>query len=233
MASSASNVFRVSTRVTNQRVVHQGDRIGASKRYAAIKRGADALVGAALLVAASPVMVGVAVAIRVMDGPPVFFQQERPGRDEKRFVLVKFKTMKAPSVGQDIFRSDRDRVTPLGSFLRRTSLDELPELINVVRGEMSLVGPRPLLVQYLPKYSDRHRLRHSVRPGLTGLAQTSGRRALTMSSRLDLDVFYVENMSFLLDMKLLAKTVLEPFKTTPGESQTLEEIDDAGFFSDE
>jgi lipopolysaccharide/colanic/teichoic acid biosynthesis glycosyltransferase len=190
------------------------------------KRLLDVVVGTALLIAASPLLAAVALVIRLSDGSPVLFRQQRPGRDELVFTMYKFRTMRAPRPGEDMFTSDAQRVTRVGAFLRRTSLDELPELVNVVRGEMSLVGPRPLLVEYLPNYSTKHRRRHLVRPGVTGLAQVSGRRTLTFSQRLDLDVQYVDSWSLGLDMTILLKTISAPFHAGPGESQSLDSVDD-------
>lgn len=197
-----------------------------------MKRLIDVVGGAVLLAITSPIIAVVAVAIRVSDGPPVLFQQRRPGRDEVLFTMYKFRTMRSPRQGEDVFRSDAQRVTRVGMLLRRTSLDELPELVNVVLGEMSLVGPRPLLKEYLPHYSETHRRRHQVRPGVTGLAQVSGRRHLTLSERLDLDVRYVDEWSLLLDLRILLATLVAPFVPGPDESQSLDVIDDLGFLRD-
>jgi sugar transferase EpsL len=193
------------------------------------KRVFDIAGGAALVAVTGPVMLGIALAIRVLDGKPVFFEQVRPGLHGKPFTCRKFRTMRAPAPGEDMLTTDADRTTALGRFLRRTSLDELPELLQVISGEMSLVGPRPLLMEYLPQYSPEHRRRHDVRPGITGLAQVSGRRSLTLSQRLDLDVRYVESHTLALDVKILLRTLLQPFR--PGEivGQSLEEVDDLGF----
>ena len=156
---------------------------------------------AGLLLAAVP-MVVVAAIVLVTMGRPVLFRQARPGRGGRPFTLVKFRTMR----GGD--GPDEQRVTRVGRFLRRTSLDELPELWNVLRGDMSLVGPRPLLVEYLERYTPREARRHEVRPGLTGLAQVAGRNATTWEERLELDVQYVETRSLGLDLRILARTVL-------------------------
>lgn len=154
-----------------------------------------------------PVLGIVAVLVRLRLGRPVFFRQMRPGRDERPFELLKFRTMTDARGPDGSLLPDQRRLTPFGRWLRSTSLDELPELLNVLRGDMSLVGPRPLLMQYLPLYSDRHRRRHDVPPGLTGLAQVSGRNALTWAERFDLDVQYVERASILLDVRILARTI--------------------------
>ncbi len=155
----------------------------------------------AMLVALSPLMVAVAVGVRLKLGSPIFFRQERPGRAGAPFELIKFRTM------SDGSGSDADRLQAFGGFLRSTSLDELPELINVLRGEMSLVGPRPLLMEYLPLYNDRQSRRHEIRPGVTGLAQISGRNDLAWPERLELDVVYVETRSIALDLRIIAQTI--------------------------
>jgi lipopolysaccharide/colanic/teichoic acid biosynthesis glycosyltransferase len=171
------------------------------------KRLFDLLVLAALAPVWVPGLVAVALLVRLRVGKPILFRQWRPGRDEQPFQLLKFRTMSDARGEDGQLLPDERRLSAFGRWLRSTSLDELPELLNVLRGEMSLVGPRPLLVQYLPLYSDRHRLRHAVPPGLTGLAQVSGRNALTWPARFDLDVQYVEQLSLLLDLQILWRTV--------------------------
>lgn len=170
-------------------------------RSPALKRLVD-LVGAtaALTVAAVPMAV-IALAVRITMGSPVLFRQSRPGRHGKLFLLMKFRTMR------DGPGDDAERITRLGHLLRRTSLDELPELWNVVRGDMSLVGPRPLLPAYLSRYSPEQARRHEVRPGITGLAQVSGRNALDWDERFRLDVTYVDTWTLGLDLRILARTV--------------------------
>lgn len=170
--------------------------------YVVSKRSLDSAVAGLALVVLSPVLLVIAVIIRATMGSPVLFRQARPGRDGAPFELVKFRTM------LDVEGSDAERLTGLGRFLRSTSLDELPELWNVLKGDMSLVGPRPLLPEYLPLYSAHHARRHGVRPGLTGLAQVRGRNKLSWDDRLDLDVEYVANHSMRLDLSILARTVL-------------------------
>lgn len=174
--------------------------------YDAVKRGFDLAVGSAALLVSAPVQVVIAVLVRRRLGSPVLFRQTRPGRDEVSFELVKFRTMLEPDVVAGLV-TDRQRLTPFGAFLRSTSLDELPTLWNVVRGDMSLVGPRPLLVRYLDRYTAEQRRRHEVRPGVTGLAQVSGRNALTWERKLALDVEYVDRRSPLLDLRIIARTV--------------------------
>lgn len=158
-----------------------------------------------------------------------FFTQQRPGKNEKLFKLLKFRTMNEKRDKSGQLLPDVDRVTAVGHFLRKTSLDEIPQLLNVIKGDMSLVGPRPLLPAYLPHYNDYHRQRHKVRPGITGLAQTAGRNNLKFSERFNLDVEYVQRLSFLLDCKLLWATFLKVFKTSDVVlGRSIEEVDDLG-----
>jgi lipopolysaccharide/colanic/teichoic acid biosynthesis glycosyltransferase len=165
-------------------------------------------VGVALtgLIVASPIISAEAIAIRLTMGRPILFRQVRPGRDEALFQVVKFRTMLPERDPEGIALAPAERVTRLGWFLRRTSLDELPQLWSVLRGDISLVGPRPLLVDYLPFYSERERLRHSVPPGITGLAQINGRNLLSWDERLELDVRYVESWTIWQDLRILLKT---------------------------
>lgn len=175
-----------------------------------MKRCLDFLLSLCGLILLSPVLLILAVLVRVKLGSPVLFKQERPGKNEKIFTLCKFRTMTDEKDEKDEkgnLLPDAVRLTKFGKFLRGTSLDELPELFNILKGDMSIVGPRPLLVSYLPYYSERERLRHSVRPGLTGLAQVSGRNYIDWDRRLAKDVEYVENLSFRMDMKVLWMTV--------------------------
>lgn len=174
--------------------------------YEPVKRGLDVLIGSLVLVVTLPLQGILAVLIRHKLGSPVLFRQQRPGRDEKIFELIKFRSMLEEDAQQGLL-SDEQRMTPFGNFLRSTSLDELPTLVNVVRGDMSLVGPRPLLVRYLSLYSPEQRRRHSVRPGITGLAQVSGRNAISWDDKFAMDIEYVESRSLLLDLKILALTV--------------------------
>jgi len=171
------------------------------------KRLADVL----LVLLATPVWVPlmgvIALLVRLKLGSPVFFAQERPGRGARPFRLVKFRTMTDARDASGALVADAERLTSFGRALRSTSLDELPELWTVLRGDMSLVGPRPLLTRYLPRYSERHRRRHEVRPGITGLAQVSGRNAITWAQKLDLDVAYVERCSLSLDARILGRTL--------------------------
>jgi lipopolysaccharide/colanic/teichoic acid biosynthesis glycosyltransferase len=179
-----------------------------------IKRSFDMIVAAATLIVLSPVLAGVALAIRIRMGSPVLFRQQRPGLEGRPFELLKFRTMRTPPAGADALATDAERLTPLGRFLRSSSLDELPELWNVLRGEMSLVGPRPLLMQYLDRYTTQQARRHLVRPGLTGWAQVNGRNALSWEEKFALDIWYVDNRSMALDLKILLMTVARVFRAS-------------------
>jgi lipopolysaccharide/colanic/teichoic acid biosynthesis glycosyltransferase len=172
-----------------------------------VKRALDVLVSALALVILSPILLVTAVVVRWKLGRPVLFRQDRPGIHGRPFTLVKFRTMRDTPVDPTDGSADRDRLTPFGAKLRGTSLDELPELWNVLKGDMSLVGPRPLLMHYLPLYSERQARRHEVKPGITGWAQINGRNNSPWADRLEMDVWYVENRSFLLDLEILAKTI--------------------------
>lgn len=171
------------------------------------KRALDAVVSLAALLLVSPVIAGVALAVRIGLGRPVLFRQERPGLGARPFTLLKFRTMTTERDASGELLPDERRLTPLGSFLRRWSLDELPELWNVLRGDMSLVGPRPLLMRYLSRYTPEQAQRHSVRPGISGWAQVNGRDAIGWPQRLALDVWYVDRVSLPLDLKIAALTV--------------------------
>ena len=175
------------------------------------KRFLDLLLSTLAIVILSPVLLVVAILVRIKLGSPVLFHQERPGRNEKIFTLCKFRTMTDKRDEKGNLLQDEDRLTKFGKLLRATSLDELPELFNIWKGDMSIIGPRPLLVSYLPWYTEEERLRHTVRPGLTGLAQVSGRNFLDWDSRLSKDVEYVKNLSFAMDIKVLVKTVTVVF----------------------
>ena len=172
-----------------------------------MKRSLDILASAALLLLSLPVMGLVALLIRFTLGSKVLFRQERPGLGGKLFTVFKFRSMTEATNRQGELLGDEERITCLGKFMRRSSLDELPQLWNVLRGEMSLVGPRPLLREYLPLYNLRQARRHEVLPGITGLAQVQGRNALAWETRLELDVQYVEQQSFQLDLKILWMTM--------------------------
>jgi len=177
----------------------------------ALKRVIDVVGASTALVLLSPLLAVVALLVRVRMGTPVLFRQQRPGRGGRPFVMTKFRTMTDRRGADGELLPDADRLTALGRWLRRTSVDELPELLNVVQGDMSLVGPRPLLVEYLPLYSDEQARRHEVRPGITGWAQVNGRNAVTWDEKFALDVWYVDHRSTRLDIEILAKTVTQVF----------------------
>ena len=179
-----------------------------------IKRSIDIVIAAAALLIASPVLVLVAIAVRVNLGSPVLFRQQRPGLHKRPFTMVKFRTMR-DAIGRDGRPlPDVDRLTPFGTLLRSTSLDELPELWNVLRGDMSLVGPRPLLMEYLDRYTPEQARRHEVRPGVTGWAQVNGRNALSWDERFRHDVWYVEHQSLTLDLQILMRTLTMVLRRT-------------------
>ncbi len=178
----------------------------------AVKRGVDvagALLGLVLL---APLLAVTAVLVRVGLGSPVLFRQARPGRGGKPFTLYKFRTMVEARDSAGNLRPSAERLTPLGRWLRSTSLDELPELVNVLRGDMSLVGPRPLLLKYLDRYTPTQARRHETRPGITGWAQVNGRNTLTWEDRFALDVWYVDHWSLWLDVKILSLTLARVLK---------------------
>ncbi len=165
-----------------------------------------------LLLILSPILLLLAVLVKLNLGSPIVFRQDRPGKDGVIFTIIKFRTMLDSVNSKGDLLSDEDRLTKFGQFLRSTSLDELPELYNVVKGEMNLVGPRPLLIEYLPLYNNRQARRHEILPGITGWAQVNGRNEISWEDRLEMDVWYVENQSLWLDMRILFLTVFKVFK---------------------
>lgn len=177
-----------------------------------LKRLFDIIITAPALLILSPVLGITAVLVRIKLGRPVIFRQKRPGHHEKVFRMYKFRTMTDSTDASGNPLPDSMRLTKFGQFLRSTSLDELPELWNILKGDMSLVGPRPLLTDYLPLYNSRQRCRHNVRPGLTGLAQVMGRNSISWEEKFEYDIEYVEHISFLLDLKILLRTVVNVFK---------------------
>lgn len=172
-----------------------------------IKRLFDWILSVVGLFVLSPVILIAALFVRTRLGRPILFTQERAGRDGQPFTVFKFRTMTSAVDNDGKLLPDAVRLTPLGSWLRKLSIDELPQLVNVVRGEMSLVGPRPLLIEYVPRYSDHHARRHEVTPGITGWAQVNGRNEVEWDTRLDMDVWYVDNQSFWLDLKIILMTL--------------------------
>ena len=177
-----------------------------------IKRILDILISLTFIVLFSWLYLILVILVRIKLGSPVLFCQKRPGYKEKIFTLYKFRTMTDKRDENGTLLPDSERLTKFGSMLRSTSLDELPEMFNILKGDMSLIGPRPLLVEYLPYYTEEERLRHSVRPGLTGLAQVSGRNYLAWDKRLARDVEYVNHISFIMDVRIIIKTIMVVFK---------------------
>jgi sugar transferase EpsL len=192
------------------------------------KRWLDVAASILLFVITAPVLLAIAVLVRLTLGSPVLFRQMRPGLHGRPFVLYKFRTMRDCRSTDGQLLPDEARLTTVGWWLRSTSLDESPELINVIRGDMSLVGPRPLLTQYLDRYSDEQKRRHNVRPGITGWAQVRGRNALGWPERFACDLWYVDHLSFLVDLKILTLTVLKVIQRegiTPRGRETVEEFE--------
>lgn len=185
-----------------------------------VKRLLDIVISLCGIIVLSPVYLILAILVRVKLGSPVIFKQERPGKDEKIFHLYKFRSMTDEKDENGNLLLDEVRLTPFGKKLRGTSLDELPELFNILKGEMSIIGPRPLLVRYLPRYNEFQRHRHDVRPGLTGLAQINGRNAITWEQKFEYDVEYVRNLSFALDVRIFMGTVRAVLKREGISSET-------------
>lgn len=181
------------------------------ERY--IKRILDFIFAVVLLIVLSPIMLLAAIAIKIEDPKgPVIFKQKRPGKDTKIFEVYKFRTMRVETECDGKLLSDMERMTKVGSFLRKTSIDELPQLFNIIHGEMSFIGPRPLLVQYLEYYSPEQMRRHEVTPGISGWAQVNGRNAISWEEKFEYDVWYVDNQSFLLDLKIFWLTIYNVVK---------------------
>ena len=181
-----------------------------SQKY--VKRILDITLSGAAIIVLSPVMGITAILVKQKLGSPVIFKQKRPGKDEKIFTMYKFRTMTDKWDEKGELLPDNIRLTKFGKMLRSMSLDELPELFNIFKGDMSIIGPRPLLVQYLPLYNERQKRRHEVRPGLSGLAQVNGRNAITWDEKFNYDVAYVEKVSFTLDVRIVLKTIIKAFK---------------------
>lgn len=190
-----------------------------------IKRILDFILSLIALIVLSPVLLVVAILVRIKLGSPIIFKQQRPGKDEKIFTLYKFRTMTDKKDENGNLLPDSERLTKFGKVLRSTSLDELPELVNILKGDMSIVGPRPLLVKYLPYYTEEERHRHDVRPGLTGLAQVSGRNTISWKEKFDKDIEYVNNISFFNDCSVIIKTVIAVFKHDGVKLQAIPDLD--------
>lgn len=177
-----------------------------------IKRLFDIVLSLMAIIVLSPLLIILFVLVKIKLGSPVIFTQKRPGKDEKIFKLYKFRSMTDKKDASGDLLPDDQRLTSFGRKLRSTSLDELPELFNILKGDMSIVGPRPLLVEYLPYYKDEERKRHNISPGLTGWAQINGRNASSWEEKFEKDIYYVNNLSFLLDLKIIILTVFKVFK---------------------
>lgn len=196
--------------------------------YKFFKRFFDIFCSAVLLIILSPVMLAVSLAVKLSDGGHVLFKQKRPGKNGKIFTVYKFRTMSEKTEdknGNPL--SDMERMTKTGSFLRKTSLDELPQFMNVLKGEMSFIGPRPLLCEYLDLYTPEQMRRHDVRPGITGWAQVNGRNAISWEEKFDCDIYYVDNMSLALDIKIIFMTIKNVFAHSginSSESDTMEKF---------
>lgn len=177
-----------------------------------IKRFLDFILSLLALIILSPILLAIYILVRIKLGKPAIFKQKRPGKDEKIFTLYKFRTMTDEKDEKGNLLPDEKRLTKFGNILRKTSLDELPELVNILKGDMSIIGPRPLAVVYLPYYNKQEKHRHDVRPGLTGLAQVNGRNTLIWEDRFKYDLEYVNNITFLNDCKIILKTIKKVFK---------------------
>ena len=199
-------------------------RRGIYERF--IKRALDMILSGIAIIILSPILLIVAILVKTKLGSPVIFKQERPGLNEKIFKMYKFRSMTDAKDENGELLPDEERLTSFGKKLRSTSLDELPELFNIFKGDMSIVGPRPLMVSYLPLYNEFQKHRHDVRPGLTGFAQISGRNLLSWKERFEKDISYVENISFTLDMKIIFNTVKSVIKRDGISSNTSETMED-------
>ena len=178
-----------------------------------LKRVVDFIIGLIGFILLSPVFFVVLILLMINNKGKPFFFQKRPGKNEKIFKVIKFKTMNEKKGAKGELLSDADRLTKLGVFVRKTSLDEIPQLFNVLKGDMSLIGPRPLLPEYLTLYTESQKKRHNVKPGITGWAQINGRNAISWEQKFEYDVWYVKNLSFFLDLKIFLKTFVKVFKT--------------------
>lgn len=188
--------------------------------YKYIKRILDIISSLLAIIILSPLLAVTAVLVKTKLGSPVLFRQKRPGKDEKIFTLMKFRTMTDERDENGELLPDEVRLTKFGKFLRSTSIDELPELFNILKGDMSVIGPRPLLVEYIPRYNEHQHRRHEVRPGLSGWAQVNGRNTVSWEDKFDMDVHYVDNYSFAMDVKILFMTVLNVLKREGISSET-------------
>ena len=198
---------------------------GIYRRF--VKRSMDFILSLIAIIILSPILIIVAILVKTKLGSPILFKQQRPGLNEKIFMMYKFRTMTDERDEHGELLPNEVRLTKFGRLLRATSLDELPELFNILRGDMSIIGPRPLLVEYLPLYNEKQKRRHSVRPGLSGLAQVKGRNAISWEEKFEYDIVYIENMSFLFDLKLIIQTFVKVFKregVNKSQSVTMEKF---------
>lgn len=177
------------------------------------KRLLDFVIATMMLVALSPIFLLLTFALFIANNGRPFFVQIRPGRNSRLFKIIKFRTMNDKEDAEGILLPDNERLTILGKFIRKTSLDEIPQLLNVIKGDMSLIGPRPLLIEYLPLYNEVQKKRHNIKPGITGWAQVNGRNAIGWQQKFEYDIFYVQHLSFALDMKILLLTIAKVFKS--------------------
>ena len=192
-----------------------------------IKNIFDIIIGIILLPFMLPLLLMLSIVILIIDGPPIMFSQNRVGKNNRVFKFYKFRTMKSPIASGTTSTVDEERITSLGRLLRRTSIDELPSIFNLVKGDVSLVGPRPLLEKYLPRYNEFQARRHEVKPGITGLAQVNGRNLISWAQKFNYDVYYVDHQTLLLDFKILIRTVVKVFKRSgisPEDSEIMPEF---------
>jgi len=202
--------MQTDVKAKTKKPAEQNTKGGLYRRY--FKRPMDFILSLCAIIVLSPVFIIVTLLVKINLGGPVIFKQQRPGLNEKIFTLYKFRTMTDERDESGELLPNHIRLTGFGRILRSTSFDELPELINVLRGDMSLIGPRPLLIEYIPLYSEQQKRRHSVRPGISGLAQVSGRNAISWEEKFEYDIEYIENISFLLDLNIIIRTVSKVFK---------------------
>lgn len=197
------------------------------KPYLYIKRLLDFLFALLLLIIASPILLAVTISLKVENiKEPILFKQERPGKDSKIFFVYKFRSMKVETERNGQKLSDRERLTKIGAILRKTSIDELPQLLNILKGEMSFIGPRPLLVKYLPYYTDEEKKRHKVLPGISGWAQVNGRNTISWEEKFKFDIEYVENVSLIFDIKILLLTIYRISSKSNVSVNALLDLDD-------
>lgn len=188
--------------------------------YKIFKRIFDIIISLIILIISSPILVITSVVLIIINKGSCFFTQDRPGKDEKIIKLYKFKTMNDQKDGKGNYLPDEDRLSKIGRIIRRLSVDELPQLVNVIKGDISLIGPRPLLMEYLPLYNESQKRRHNVKPGITGWAQVNGRNAISWERKFEYDVWYVDNVSFMLDMRILFLTIIKVLKREGINSST-------------